>query len=345
MEKNLLSKLDPKGKEHQRKKVLRIFFSWNSKQLKPAPSLKFWNWVKNLSPDNQSSSERYKSMSYEFLDKLISKKVFRDSLSYWIDNVYMPTLTKSSEDEHTRYFLHFILNAISVKEFIEVSKQKYLQNLHAAVLADLNIKDVLEVPNKPGVYVEFECTKHACSFHKYKMYGFIEPNVCVDLGKLFRTVSCLLCHGNLKIFNIGVLACKYSLEGKTDNDAVYTVCDMVNYYNTIDEFHFYHWNELSVVSMLLNDDEKHFLDNLVFSSFSDPAVPKKKYCKRKNFEIPDEGVQNDLKASILYLEKELKDLDSQIYDLISDNYKNNKLIQDFKSSLLYDTQDISSTIE
>lgn len=73
------------------------------------------------------------------------------------------------------------------------------------------------------------------------------------------------------------------------------------------------------------------MDNLVFSSFSDPTVPKKKYCKRKSEDDDLIGAQNDIKACVLSFEKEIKELDAQIYELVSDNYRNHLLIKELQN--------------
>ena len=177
-------------------------------------------------------------MSYEFLDKLISKKIFRENIQFWIENVYFPTLTKSSEDEHTRYFLNFILNAMNVKESTENSKQKYLEFFPEVVCINSAIDKVFDMPTLAGIFVEYECMKHSCQSFRIKVYGFIGNNVCVDFERI-GSIKCLACNGNIKIFNIGVIGCKYFLEGKLVNEEIVIAKDMNNYYNTIDEFHFY----------------------------------------------------------------------------------------------------------
>ena len=40
---------------------------------------------------------------------------------------------------------------------------------------------------------------------------------------------------------------------------------------------------------------------------------------------------DDVTSCVLGLEKEIRDLDAQIYDLVADNYKNNLLIQELKA--------------
>ncbi|OMJ74600.1 hypothetical protein SteCoe_26418 [Stentor coeruleus] len=335
MEKILLSKLDPKAKEHQRKKVLRIFLSWNSKQPKTnSNDHLFWNWVKFLSPDNLNSSERFKSMSYEFLDKLISKKTFREAFGYWINNIYMPSLTKSTEDEHTRHFIQFIINCIDIKQNLENNKQKYLQNKPLVEKTCMKIEKNIEIPNEPGIYIEFRCSRSSCNVFKGKTYGFIGNNLqlnCIEFG---NTLKCYLCNSNIIIINFGIYCSKFFVSGIVRNFDFNPMSDMSNYYVTIDEFHFYEWIEMVVEVFELTKDEKFCLDNLVLSSFSDPSVPKKKYCKRKGADGVCRNVGNSSIANcIIGLEKEIRDLDSQIFDLVADNYKNNLLIQELKAYL------------
>ena len=335
MEKNLLSKLDPKGKEHQRKKVLRLFFSWNSKQDRLENSQKFWDWVKNLSPDNLLSSERFKSMSYEFLDKLLSKKGFRETISHWIDTIYLPSLTKSSEDENAKYFLQFIINSINVKQNVETSKQRYLQEFSTLPVSEMQFIDKVETPTNPGVYIEYKCAKNSCSSNRIKKYGYIGIDLYVNLNNSLEAMKCLVCSGAIIVMNIGLLACKYCYSGFINGNRQEMYKDMTNYYNTLDEIHFSLWDQSFLQAQGLSEEEKEFLDNLIFSSFNDPTVPKKKYCKRKGVEgNAEEGVGMSFKAVILGLEKEVRELDSQIYDLVADNYKNSKLVKELQSKLI-----------
>lgn len=331
MEKNLLSKLDPKGKEHQRKKVLRLFFSWNSRQEKHSSTSKFWDWVRNLSPDNLNSPERFKSMSYEFLDKLISKKTFRECIVYWIDKVYMPSLTKSSEDEHAKYFLQFVISSISVKQNIEISKQQYLNEFPAVPMANLDVSSSFDVPSAPGVYIEYKCMKTTCVTNKIKKYGYIGIDIQVDLTSSIETAECSICTGTIVLISIGLISCKYFLTGLVNGEPFEGFKDITNYYTTLDEIHFYQWEEVSLKVVSLQQEEKEYLNNIIFSNFNDPTVPKKKYCKRKSAEnIIEVGTGVDIKTVVFGLEKEIRELDSQIYDLVADNYKNSKLIKELE---------------
>ncbi|OMJ77159.1 hypothetical protein SteCoe_23300 [Stentor coeruleus] len=335
MEKILLSKLDPKAKEHQRKKVLRIFFSWNCKLAKDDMNIyRFWDWVKCLSPDNLNSTERFKSMSYEFLDKLISKKTFRESFSFWINNVYLPSLTKSTEDEHTRHFLQFVINSIEIKQNLEQSKEKYLQDKPMLENLCKKIEKTVEIPNEPGLYAEFRCSRGNCSLYKMKNFGFVGANSQVNCSEIVSTSRCHICNNHLNIINFGVYGSKFFISGTVSSSIFEPLNDMSNYYITIDEYHFYDWEEMIVEVIDLNEEEKYFLENIVLSSFSDPTVPKKKYCKRKgNDGLSNVSGESDVAGNVLSLEKEIRDLDSQIYDLVADNYKNDLLIQELKAYL------------
>ena len=243
----------------------------------------------------------------------------------------MPTLTKSSEDEHTKYFLLFIINSITVKVNVETSKQHFLENIPSFPLCSLQILKFIEAPKNPGLYIEYKCTNYTCNSNKTKIYGWFGVDMCGDITQMFESSICLECNSRLLILNIGLLGCKYSLAGLTIDTVFAEQKDMINYYTVLDELHFYDWKKMIIHVVSLADEEKEFLDNLVFSSFNDPTVPKKKYCKRKGLEkFIEQGVNSDIKANILSLEKEIRDLDSQIYELVGDNYKNSKLIQELK---------------
>lgn len=327
MEKILLSKLDPKAKEHQRKKILRIFFSWNSKQQNTG-QLKFWNWVRSLSPDNLNSPERFKSMSYEFLDKLISKKMFRESLKYWISQSYIPTLTQSAEDEHTRDFLQFVINSIEIKEKIEVSKSALLGDQRELHKFNGSISKVVDIPDEPGIYIEFRCLKNSCMYWRFKHYAYLGVGIKVDCQNLSQTFKCVNCKEDPFIINFGVNSCKFWVNGELDE-----IKDLNNCYTTLDEFHFFDWSEMWVYAEALTVEEKEKVEKMVMEAFSDTKIPKKKYCKRKGVDnLPVTVSDSDVASSILMLESEIKELDSQIYDLLLDSHKNHSLIQRLKKS-------------
>jgi hypothetical protein len=335
MEKSLLAKLDPKSKEHQRKKVLRIFFTWNAKQSGPKDSdPQFWDWVRGLSPDNLNSSERFKSMSYEFLDKLISKVLFRNLFSDWISNIYMPSLTKSIEDEHTRHFLQFAMNCIEIKRSIELKKQDLLVNFPNIGISTVSILKAADFPTSPGVYLEFLCPKSNCIYCKTKSYGYLGIDIGFNCLALITEATCPLCNSPLKTINFGLCSCRFLLTGATNSQKIEPLKDVVNYYNTLDEFHFYAWTEMTLQVASISEEEKEYLDGLVLASFSDPSVPKKKYCKRKEVEcLPKAEVDFEVVENVLALEKESRELDAMIYDLVADNYRNSVLIQELKERM------------
>ena len=95
MERELLCSLEPKDKEQYRKKILRNFFTWvNKDYIIPRDTRRFWAWVHSLNPDNSTSETRYKSMSYQYLDRLLSISEFRSVMSAWI-STYTGTLAYS----------------------------------------------------------------------------------------------------------------------------------------------------------------------------------------------------------------------------------------------------------
>ncbi|OMJ84887.1 hypothetical protein SteCoe_13948 [Stentor coeruleus] len=327
MEKNLLSKLDPKGKENQRKKILRLFFSWVFKQSEPNPrKVMFWEWVKSLSPDNQNSAMRYKSMSYDFLDKLLSKKQFRDSIWLWTENIYLKLLTKSTEDEHTRYFLQFILSTIEVKTFIEYKKKTFLIPSYDISPQKLHILQIVEVPKLPGLYIEFDCNRSNCRYYRETVYGYIGNNICITFQWPLVDFKCGYCGQFVNVYNLGALSCKYILKGQNSEDDKEEVQDLTNCYNSVDEIHFFPTQSVIFYGKALESEEKVFLDELVANSVRDPTIPKKKYCKRKA-SGQAKNKNNDLTASVLGLEKEINELDSQIMELAKDCLKNKMIIE------------------
>ncbi|OMJ66465.1 hypothetical protein SteCoe_36672 [Stentor coeruleus] len=330
LEKSLLSKLDPKGKENQRKKVLRLFFSWIFKQPEQSPrKILFWEWVKSLSPDNQNSVMRYKSMSYDFLDKLLSKKLFRESMWFWIENIYLNTLTKSIEDEHTRYFLQFILSTIEVKTFTEYKKMPFLMPSCDLAPQKLQIVQIVEVPKLPGLYVEFDCSRGNCRYYKETVYGYIGNNISVTFQWPLLDFKCGYCGHFANVYNLGALSCKFYLKGKNSEEDFQEFQDFANCYNSVDEIHFLPSQSVIFYGKSLENEEKIFLDELIINSVKDPTIPKKKYCKRK-VAGKRKGKQKDLKSSILVLEREINELDSLILELIKDNCKNKQIIEEFQ---------------
>ena len=286
LEKDLLHKLEPKEKEHQRKKLLRIFFTWRSKQVALPYEQKFWNWVRKLNPDNVKSEERFKSMSYEFLDKLMGKKVFRDTFLVWMES-YEPELGDSDEEQKSRIFLNFIRNVMRVKETIQNKIRSYLDTYPM----DMSFGEVQESkfkrtsqsqPVKPGFYFESKCRNSKCAIYRSKDYVYVGINQTFDYTTEASVCVCRECLEPLVIINIGFLDCKWVFRGEThEGCSMQGQVEMSHGYSNFDEVKFESWKWLQIKTAVLSEQEKQFSEFCVFSSFEDPSIPKKKYKKRK----------------------------------------------------------------
>mgnify|MGYP001081673597 FL=1 len=322
LEKELLYKLKPKEKEHQRKKILRIFFSWRNKQ--GDHNSKFWDWVRKLNPDNIKSDERFKSMSYEFLDKLMNKQVFRDAFLTWLEE-FEPTLGDSEEDQKTKIFLNFIKNSIQVKQLIQQKKAHYLaKNPVEMPLVDTQDTHTLNFsqkqPVRPGLYFEAKCKTHYCKLYKSKEYVYIGVNRVFEYFPEVNRSVCRECSKFLSVVSIGFLECKWSFEGETqDSRLIQSSIELNNGYVNLDEVQFEAWNWLRFKACELTDQEKSFLEECLFGSFEDPSIPKKKYRKRKKDSRIDSASQVCFKKTEVSVQtplNTLSDLDSEISELL-----------------------------
>ena len=219
MEKMLLTKLEPKEKEHQRKKILRLFFSQISKkEVIGSQEARFWKWVKKLNPDNVNSEDRYKSMSYEFLDKLLGKEMFREKFLPWLE-LYESGLGGSCEDTKARSFVKFIRQSVLVKHEIEEEVTRYLDSLPFKLLpqvAGLEFAFTQPQPATPGLYFEAKCSNTACGIFRAKMFVFVGSNARIDYFQAASLVRCSDCQTSIQaIINIGTFECISAFAGRS----------------------------------------------------------------------------------------------------------------------------------
>lgn len=220
LEQSLLSELAPKDKEHQRKRIMRQFFSDISKSLrfsKTDKSSLFWRWVKSLNPDNVNSEERYKSMSYEFLDRLLAKREFCEVFLPWVAT-FAGTLLP--EDTKTRAFIAFIQKSAEVKREIESIVSDFLANWSPAILPEpvcLALRASLSQPSEAGFYLEGKCFNERCANFRRKSFFHFGSNAVINYIAAVRSCVCDACTQTVNLFsNVGLLGVMFAYEGVTD---------------------------------------------------------------------------------------------------------------------------------
>jgi len=291
MEKMLLAKLEPKEKEHQRKKILRLFFSQvNKTEGLDVVESRFWKWVRRLNPDNVNSEDRYKSMSYEFLDKLLGKEMFRARFLPWLD-LYEAGLTASIEDAKARSFVKFIRQSVAVKQEIEEEQRLYLSHCTALPLdyhTPLTSITTQPQPNVPGLYFEAKCSNTDCSLFRGKMYAHVGIDAKVDYFQAVSLLRCADCQTPIHtIINIGTFECTSSFQGRTHPQTCVSGEKRLSLgYSTFDEIHIYQWEELTFDVQRLTEDQRSQMNQIILQAFDDPVMPKKRY--RRKLEIDSE---------------------------------------------------------
>lgn len=234
LEQSLLAELAPKDKEHQRKKILRQFFSDIGKSIdhkqktgKFERETLFWKWVKSLNPDNVNSEERYKSMSYEFLDRLIGKGDFCEAFLPWL-GTYAETLT--GEEGKTRAFITFIQKSADVKREVEIIVRDFLQDWSPSGLDEpklLALRPSLAQPIDPGFYLEGKCFNERCPNFRRKSFFHFGTNTVVSYMTAMRSCLCEGCTQTVSLFaNVGLMGVLYSYEGLTTSGEVVTGRDI-----------------------------------------------------------------------------------------------------------------------
>ena len=292
MEKMLLAKLEPKEKEHQRKKILRLFFSQvNKTEGLDAEETRFWKWVRRLNPDNVNSEDRFKSMSYEFLDKLLSKDMFRSRFLPWLDQ-HEAGLTASIEDSKARAFVKFIRQSVAVKQEIEEEQRQYLSHCADMCLeyqTTLTSVVTQQQPSTPGLYFEAKCSNVDCSLFRGKMYAHVGINAKVDYFQAVSLLKCAECQMPIQsVINIGTFECTSSFQGRVYPQKCVSGEKRLSLgYSTFDDIHIYQWEELTFQVQRLTEEQRSHISQIILQAFDDPVVPKKRY--RRKLEIDSEA--------------------------------------------------------
>lgn len=286
MEKMLLTKLEPKEKEHQRKKLLRLFFACFSKRIyTDALEERFWKWVRTLNPDNVNSEERYKSMSYEFLDKLLSQRMFRERFLPWLQE-FESELGTSEEDCKALAFVKFIKQSVSVKADIEEGLSAYLTTLTSRAVVPVQTVEPLYTqsqPNLPGLYYEAKCSNPECILFRTKTYVYVGLDGVIDYFRTAALVQCSRCKSRIQaIIDIGTLECISAFTGRSKGQGGIQGDRRISLgYATFDEIHIYQWEELKFEVLRLTEDQRNRASSIILAAFEDPVIPKKRY-KRRN---------------------------------------------------------------
>lgn len=271
--------LEPKQKEHQRKKILRTFFSWKYRQpMKTAQEARFWSWVKSINPDNSASEDRYKSISSEFLDKLVGKEMFRRDLSKWLEG-HESSLVNSEDSEKTRQFLQYLKDLIAGKDLVDLRKQEFLQSLPPLQFPSLTSPPsgvFKDVPDSPGLYFEAKCKKASCCFSNAKGLLYIGSNGAYDYLSCRNVVRCSGCRGELVVSGLGFHCCRWELVGVTgDGEHREEACKVAWRYTTCDEASHIIWRSLLFRVAGLSPEEYSTLQAIMLSSFEDNHIKKK----------------------------------------------------------------------
>lgn len=225
MEKELLNYLEPKDKEHQRKKILRTFFSYvyrtEIRGDKDEYTKKFWSFVRKLNPDNIYSDDRYKSMSYEYLDRLLDKRIFQDSIKNWLPT-YEETLTQSEDDRKSVHFIKFINHTIEVKQRAAHKINQFIQD-NAITISIYPLQTHLNIVCKEstlnnGLYFEGKCSSEICERRRMKLYFYIGINGRFDCKKCLEQCECEQCGGHISLINVGVQKCKWMFRMEFDDN-------------------------------------------------------------------------------------------------------------------------------
>lgn len=217
-QRELECRLEPKEKEHQRKKILRNFLSWRYKQpMQTDEQVKFWSWVKSINPDSIHSQDRFRSMNYEFLDKLLEKRHFREALEGWL-NDYQTNLSDCEDDAKTKLFIKFIRDSMGLKLMIDRVKMELLSQLTPL---DVDGKcehtgnvTVLSHPKPPGLYVEAKCRRRDCVESHRKTYYHIANAGNYDYEDLGKICKCPQCGEKPTVANIGFENCRWRYSGE-----------------------------------------------------------------------------------------------------------------------------------
>lgn len=219
-----------------------------------------------MNPDN-SGEERYKSMSYQFLDKLLSSSEFRAVLLQWIDQ-YEPSLTHTDEDIKTRFFLKFLRYSVNGKDLVEkeiilFKKNNMIEEPDYETVADSEGLAVgAQQPGDPGAYLELRCENTHCRDFKQKIYVHLGVNRVLDYATELRKYSCCFCSSPVqRASGLGFLECKWGYKGKTEKkEQIEGKLEYSIPYWNFYEFHFHRWTSLHIAVYELNLNEVDLLN-------------------------------------------------------------------------------------
>ena len=279
--------------------------------------VKFWTWVKTINPDSVHSPDRFRSMNYEFLDKLLEKRVFREALEKWLVE-YEANLVECEEDRKTRLFIKFIRDSMSLKLVVDRVKTELLTQLTPL---DIDAKSdspqeavVFSHPHPAGIYAEAKCKRRDCVESHRKTYFHISARgqyKCEDLPKLCQ---CPQCGDRPAMVNVGFANCRWRYAGElTDGRCVSGAEALVWGYSNYDEVKKFAWSELRFSVQALSEQEIAYLRATLFSEPSDSIVKQ----PRLNSEIvqrpaiyvqSNSEVENEYHAALAELEGRNREL-------------------------------------
>lgn len=271
--------LEPKEKEHQRKKVLRTFFSWRYRQPITTPQdIRLWTWVKSINPDNSSSEDRYKSISSEFLEKLLEKDLFRRELSNWL-KTHENSLIRGEDGEKTIRFIQFLKESIESKDLMDLRKREFLQSLPALEFTQPlgHVIGVFkDVPDAPGLYFEAKCKRAHCRFSRSKGFLSLGATGTYDYSACLTTVKCSGCKGDLLVTGLGFHCCRWGIRGEMIDGERREEASMVAWrYSACEEISTVDWKTLEIRVAGLLPEEYTALQSILLSSLDEQAAKKR----------------------------------------------------------------------
>jgi len=229
MERAFLPDIDPKDKEMCRKRVLRSFFLNDFEKQATSPpvlctqAIKFWTWVKALNPDISRGEGKFKSMSYSFLDFLLSKETFRTAILQWLGD-FEQTLSRSTEDGKTLLFLDFVRKAAAKKAEIEGEIETFLRTLppfppHTSVSQGSLFTQ--SSPHRPGLYLACSCTSPACSQRDNRAIVHLGQFGHYEIPSFSHFCQCFVCFQPCKAAGITIVSSRWLYQGeKTSGERV-----------------------------------------------------------------------------------------------------------------------------
>lgn len=229
MERAFLPDIEPKEKEVCRKRVLRSFFLCAyEKQATSPPVLdtqmvKFWTWVKTLNPDISRGEGKYKSMSYSFLDFLLSKETFRTAILQWLGD-FEQTLTRSVEDGRTLLFLDFVRKAAAKKVEIELEIEAFLRTLppippHTSVSQGSLFTQ--SSPHRAGLYLASSCLNPSCSQRENRALVHLGQSGRYEFLSFAHLCQCFVCFQPCQVVGVTIASSRWLYQGeKTTGEKV-----------------------------------------------------------------------------------------------------------------------------